>query len=275
MSVAVVFDSAGTLLRTFRVAKDIRRDELIVDVETTTLAYSCEDRALITLYLHSLDVMEAPPEQLLSEFLTAHQIGFGIACACQVITAEDVAAILYHDRHARVGDLQDCIRRVWEICKREAVVAMASGVMINQMLEGIEYAITSGGRPFRGARETIRELQKMGIATFVASGDRTDKLMRMADYLGIPHDNVHGVATPAIKAQVVRDLKTQYDTVIMVGDGINDLTALREADVAILSEQQSGNKPDSLVGAADHIIRSVTEVADIVRKLQCGTESVM
>ncbi|MDG6257583.1 MAG: HAD-IC family P-type ATPase [Methanomicrobiaceae archaeon] len=275
MSIAVVFDSAGTLLRTFRVAKDIRKGEIIEDVETTTLAYSCEERALVTLYLHSMDVMEAPAEQLLSEFLTSRQIGFGIACAWQVVTAEDVAAILYHDRLASVGDLQDCIRRVWGICKREVVVALASGVMINQMMEAIEYTITSGGRPFGGARETIRELHKMGIASYVASGDRTDKLVRMADYLGIPHDNVHGVATPSIKAQVVRDLKSQYDTVVMVGDGINDLTALREADVAILSEQQSCNKPQALIDAADHIVRSVTEVADIVRKLQCGTESAL
>ncbi|KQC03308.1 MAG: haloacid dehalogenase [Methanoculleus sp. SDB] len=268
MSVAVVFDSAGTLLHTYRVAKDLIQDSIMVDIETTTLAYACEGRALVTLYVHSRDIIDAAPETLLSSYITEHHTPFGIACSCQVVTGDQVKAALADDRRAHIGDLQDCIRMVWKSCRKEAVVAMASGVMINLVLGGIEFVITSGGRPFPGARSTIRRLQEMGVATYIASGDRTDKLVRIADYLGIPHDNVHGVATPAIKAQVVDDLRTQYDTVVMVGDGINDLNAMYTADLAILSEQQSGKKPSPLYDAADHVITKVTEVVDIVASLK-------
>ncbi|MBN1194738.1 MAG: HAD family hydrolase [Methanomicrobiaceae archaeon] len=268
MSVAVVFDSAGTLLHTFRVAKDIINDSIMVDIETTTMTYTCDDRALITLYVHSRDIIDADPGMLLSSYIREHNTHFGIACSCQVITADQVWAALSGDRRAHISDLQECIRMVWKSCRKEAVVAMASGVMINLTLGGIEFAITSGGRPFPGARSTVRRLQEMGVATYIASGDRTDKLVRIADYLGIPHDNVHGVATPAIKAQVVEDLKTQYDLVVMVGDGINDLTAMHTADIAILSEEQSRKKPAPLYDAADHVITKVTEVADIVASLE-------
>lgn len=264
MSVAVVFDSAGTLLYTYRVAKDVKSGNLEKGVETTELAYSFESRILVLLYAHSMEIIAAPPDMLLSRFLTEHNVGFGVACASQVVTAEQIARLLYHDTAARIGDLQDCIRTVWAVCKKETIVAMNSGVMLNQTTEGIEYVITSGGRPFVGAKETVEALQRMGIATYIASGDRTEKLVRMADYLGIPHDNVHGVATPAIKAQIIEDLKRQYDLVVMVGDGINDIDAMRRADIAILSEQQSSNKPPELYRAADHVIRSVTEVADIL-----------
>lgn len=270
MSIAVVFDSAGTLLHTFRVAKDILHNTLLLDVETTDLTFSCDARALVTIYVHSRDIIDAPPDQLLSSYLIDHRIGFGVACSCQVITGDQVADILYHDRFARVGDLQECIRMVWKSCKKESVVAMASGVMINLTLGGIEFAITSGGRPFPGAKSTISDLQRMGVATYIASGDRTDKLVKMADYLGIPHDNVHGVATPSIKAQVVEDLKSQYDVVVMVGDGINDLSAMKKADVAILTKQQSVTKPAALEQAAHVTVSKVSEVVGIIGKINKG-----
>jgi hypothetical protein len=69
MSVAVVFDSAGTLLNTYRVAKDIRNQKLLPGIETTTLTFSSPDRVLIVLPVHSKDLMAAPPETLLSEYL--------------------------------------------------------------------------------------------------------------------------------------------------------------------------------------------------------------
>jgi len=89
----------------------------------------------------------------------------------------------------------------------------------------------------------------------------------MADYLGIPRDRVFGVATPTVKAQIVADLKAEYDRVVMVGDGINDLCAMKAADVAILSEEQSGEKYPDLYEAADYVIKSVREVVEIVKGL--------
>jgi len=53
----------------------------------------------------------------------------------------------------------------------------------------------------------------------------------------------------------------------MVGDGINDLTAMKEADIAILTEQQYSKKPKILEDEADYIIKDVSEVIDIVKKI--------
>ena len=87
MSVAVVFDSAGTLLNTYRVAKDIRNNKLLPGIETTTLTFSSPDRVLIVLPVHSQDLMAAPPEAILSEYLVRHDIGFGISCTRKITTA--------------------------------------------------------------------------------------------------------------------------------------------------------------------------------------------
>jgi Cu+-exporting ATPase len=93
----------------------------------------------------------------------------------------------------------------------------------------------------------------------------------MADHLGIPRDRVYGVATPTVKAQIVNDLRQEYDRVLMVGDGINDLHAMRNADIAILTIQQPGERPEELFKEADYIVKNVSEVVTIVRELLSST----
>jgi Cu+-exporting ATPase len=268
MSVAVVFDSAGTLLNTYRVAKDIRNHKLLPGIETTTLTFSSPDRVLIVLPVHSKDLLASPPDTLLSDYLIRHDIGFGISCTRKITTSEEIGDILYADDRARVGDLQECIRNVWTVCKEESVVTLNSGAIINMAKRGIEFAITAGGWPFDGAKEAITALHRMGVPTFIASGDRVTKLERMADHLGIPRDRVYGVATPTVKAQIINDLRQEYDRVLMVGDGINDLCAMRNADIAILTVQQPGDRPEDLYKEADYVVKSVMEVVTIVQDLQ-------
>ena len=127
--------------------------------------------------------------------------------------------MLYTDTRTHVGDLQECIRNVWGVCQEEAILSLNSGAILNMAHKAIEFTITAGGWPFEGAKETITALHKMGVPTFIASGDRSTKLEIMADHLGIPRDRVYGVATPSVKAQIVADLKNEYDHVVMIGDG--------------------------------------------------------
>jgi soluble P-type ATPase len=267
MSIAVVFDSAGTLLHTYRMAKDVVSGEFLPDVETTMLTFSDPHRVLCVIHAHSHGIMAAPPDQLFSAFLREHQIGFGISCTRRVVEAEDIGMILHHDTRAKMGDMQECMRIIWSKIREEAIVALNSGVIVHTGLGRIEFTVTAGGTPFPGARETIRELHHRGIATFIASGDREAKLERMADYLGIPRDRVFGIATPTVKERIVRDLKEEYDTVMMVGDSINDLLAMRSADIAVLTEQQQSDKPEELIGAVDYRIHDVRDVLGIVGTL--------
>jgi Cu+-exporting ATPase len=211
--------------------------------------------------------MAAPPELLLADYLKRHDIGFGISCTRKITTADEIGDLLYADDHARVSDLQECIRNVWTVCRAESVVTLNSGAIINMAQRGIEFTISAGGWPFDRAKEAITALHRMGVPTFIASGDRVTKLERMADHLGIPRDRVYGVATPTVKAQIVSDLRQEYDQVLMVGDGINDLCAMQNADIAILTIQQPGDRPEELYRAADYVVKSVDEVVTIVQNL--------
>ena len=267
MSVAVVFDSAGTLLNTYRVAKDICNKKLLPGIETTTLTFSSPDRVLVVLPVKSKMMIDTPSDTLLSDYLIEHNMSFGVSCTRRITTAEEIGDVLYADKTARVGDLQECIRNVWTVCKAESVVTMNSGAIINMALGAVEFTITAGGWPFDGAKETITALHRMGVPTFIASGDRVTKLEKMADHLGIPRDRVYGVATPTVKAQIVSDLKQEYDKVLMVGDGINDLCAMRNADIAILTIQQAGDRPEELYAVADYVVKDVGAVLPIVKEL--------
>ena len=267
MSVAVVFDSAGTLLNTYRVAKDISNKKLLPGIETTTLTFSSPDRVLVVLPVQSKVMIDTPSDTLLSEYLVQHDMGFGVSCTRKITTAEEIGDVLYKDKQARVGDLQECIRNVWTVCKAESIVTLNSGAIINMAQGAIEFAITAGGWPFDGAKETITALHRMGVPTFIASGDRVTKLEKMADHLGIPRDRVYGVATPTVKAQIVSDLRQEYDKVLMVGDGINDLCAMRNADIAILTIQQAGDRPEELYAVADYVVKDVGAVLPIVQEL--------
>lgn len=267
MSIAVVFDSAGTLLHTFRMAKNVINGSLYPDIETTMLTFADDNRVLCVVNAHSRDIMAAHPDYLFSSFMTDLGISFGISCTRRVVEADDIGRMIKGDTRARLGDMQECMRIIWAKIREESIVALNSGVIVNIGLGGIEFTVTAGGTPFPGAEETIRTLHHMGVATFIASGDREAKLERMADYLGIPHDRVFGVATPTIKERIVRDLKETYDTVVMVGDSINDLLAMRAADIAVLTEQQCSAKPDELLAVADYRISDLRDIIGIVTLL--------
>jgi Cu+-exporting ATPase len=265
--IAVVFDSAGTLLRTWRTAKAIASGEILPDVQTTTLTTGSPDRVLTMLPIRPRAIMTEPPETLLSTYLVAHGCGFAISCANRAVTADEVGAALHGDLRARCRDLQDCIRAVWSCCREEPVVALNVGVIVNLAIPGIEYAIATGGVPFEGAVEAVRALGASGVEVFVASGDRVEKLLPMTRRLGIPDERVHGTATPSGKAAIVRRLREDHDLVLMVGDGENDVAAMREADLGVLSVQQPGHRSSSVRTAAGRTITDLAEVVDIVAEM--------
>ncbi len=137
-------------------------------------------------------------------------------------------------------------------------MALNAGVIVNLALPGIEYTIATGGVPFPGAVEAVSGLSALGADVYVASGDRVEKLLPMTRRLGIPDDRVHGTATPSGKAAIVRGLRERYDRVVMVGDGENDVAAMREADLGVLSLQQPGERSEIVRETAG---RTITDLS--------------
>jgi Cu2+-exporting ATPase len=80
------------------------------------------------------------------------------------------------------------------------------------------------------ALETVRALNREGLAVSVLSGDSPDQTKRLARELGI--DGVHGGLSAEGKLAELRSLQHGGRVVLAVGDGLNDGPLLAGADVS-------------------------------------------
>lgn len=77
----------------------------------------------------------------------------------------------------------------------------------------------------------IKEMQDMGIDLYMLTGDNEATAKAIAQQTGIKHYKAE--VLPQHKADFVKELQQKGKVVAMVGDGINDSTALATADVSI------------------------------------------
>jgi Cu+-exporting ATPase len=81
------------------------------------------------------------------------------------------------------------------------------------------------------AKETIAKLKKMGYNPVMLTGDNKKTAEAVAHQLGII--DLFAEVLPADKLNVIKDLQSKGNKVTMVGDGINDAPAIKQADVGI------------------------------------------
>jgi Cu2+-exporting ATPase len=79
--------------------------------------------------------------------------------------------------------------------------------------------------------DAIRELKQLGIAVYMLTGDHGATAKAIAGKTGISFYKAEML--PEQKSAFVKELQQKGHTVAMVGDGINDSTALAQADVSI------------------------------------------
>lgn len=77
----------------------------------------------------------------------------------------------------------------------------------------------------------IKLLQQLGIDVYMLTGDNNSTAAAVAQQAGI--ENFKAEVLPQQKAEFVKQLQAEGKTVAMVGDGINDSTALAQAEVSI------------------------------------------
>jgi Ca2+-transporting ATPase len=186
--------------------------------------------------------------------------GTGAATACSKGAPETILALC--DLPApelalwrqRVRELAAGGRKVIA-CAERAVAADATST---EPAGGFTFAgLLAFADPLRpGVAEAVRECAAMGIRVVMVTGDHPATAQAIAAGIGLggteaevvaldpaedaaevlrrrPGLRVLARATPAQKLQLVRALRQQGELVAVTGDGVNDVPALREADVGV------------------------------------------
>jgi len=143
---------------------------------------------------------------------------------------------LAEDSGVDIGPIEETVERLED----EAKTAML--VVVDGRLLG---AIAVADPLKDDAPAAIRELERMGMRTAMITGDNRRTADAIARRVGISH--VLAEVMPEGKVEEVRSLQQKLGSVAMVGDGINDAPALKQADVGIAI----GTGTDVAIEAAD------------------------
>ena len=98
------------------------------------------------------------------------------------------------------------------------------------------------------AYTVIQSMKEMGYKVVLASGDKESNVKRIASRLGV--DEWYGGMKPEDKQRLVRELRIREGPVAVVGDGVNDIAALAEADASV-----AVGDVDVVIEFADAVLR--------------------
>ncbi len=152
-----------------------------------------------------------------------------------------------------------------DVSKAEAEVERLSSqgetpmyVAIDNDLAGV---ISVADKVKETSAEAIESLKKAGIKVCLLTGDNS----AAAEHIGkiVRADEVIAEVLPRDKARVVERYQAGGDTVMMVGDGINDAPALAAADVGV----GVGGGSDIAIESAD-IVLMKSDLRDVYRAIK-------
>lgn len=219
---AIAFDKTGTLttgqLQVFQVisASEYTQDDVLktaASVESSSehpIGKTIVQAACDLNWVSAIQVQAIPGQGIV-----------GIAQEQQITVGNAVFVQQY------VTNLPEKLREIAQYWEQEGktVVWVARGVEVMGVI-----AIADEVRSQAAA--TITRLKKLGVEQIVMlTGDNEETAQNVAKAVGI--DQVYAQLLPEDKLDVICLLQQKYQTVAMVGDGINDAPALAQASIGI------------------------------------------
>jgi heavy metal translocating P-type ATPase len=153
------------------------------------------------------------------------------------------------------------VRRTWQGGKK-----MLAFIAINGRPKGV---VVFGDRVRPGVVSMINELASLGVKkAMMLTGDDTENAQAVAEEAGLTDFKAN--LLPQEKVSTVRELKEEYQNVIMVGDGINDAPALASATVGVAM----GARGAAISAEAADIVLLVDDVTRVSRAIKIGSRTI-
>lgn len=227
----IVFDKTGTLTR---------GEPSVTDVESGTwdLAIDGDGLSPTDRLLRWAAIAEKNSEHPLGEAIVREAEARGLS----LVEAESFNAIPGHGIEAQVEGQNVLLgnRKFMRergilfaslMARAEALEADGKTVMFVAVARQLAGLIAVADTLKEHSAEAIHQLHRLGMGVAMITGDNRRTAEAIARQVGIDH--VLAEVLPQDKAEEVKKLQVQGQTVAMVGDGVNDAPALAQADVGI------------------------------------------
>lgn len=265
MKKAIVFDNSGTLIKRYRVIKNIETNQLITDINSLDLIDKYPSLALIILQFDSIKLLDVDEDYLLSKYIIENDITFDLSFTTKPITTEQIEKIIKEEKQATAKDITEGFSILKEMMP-DSQICNGSALIIDFDEEKIAYTITSVGRFFPDVKDTIKTLKENDYEIFIASGDRSGAIKKLTELLDLPPENGFPTASTKRKGEIVEKLKNEGYEVTMVGDGLNDIKAFENSDISILTLEQQEEVSPKIIGKTDYTVKRFSEIIPILLK---------
>ncbi|MGQ9759882.1 MAG: HAD family hydrolase [Candidatus Methanomethylicaceae archaeon] len=251
MRLAVVFDKSGTILNPCRVVFDIKRNELLFHITTLRLVVELGG------YLVNVRGTSAAIRR------GSRSLDLKISCAASPELPRIDKELL------RRGGILDALKKVLFEAERHcgSEVGACAALIINKQGE-VTHAVGLGGRLYEDVKRVVEAIKRADDDVFIATGNCRETTLKCAELLGIPKSFVLHDASPKEKMEFVKMLKGFYGVVVMVGNDVNDLMAMREADVSIFVNRDDASSLNSMVYDVDYILNSLNDLPRIISEIK-------
>ncbi len=251
---AVVFDKTGTLTE-----GKMTVSEIFGSKDTLLYAAAAESGSIHPISKAILEKAEEEglPTDLKIESFT-NISGKGISCTVDSKT-------LLVGKKALLEENGIALEKFGEIAENEA---KSGKTLVFVSLENkILGLITISDTLKPSAKNTIKTLKNMGFYTVLLSGDNKSCAEFVGNQLSV--DKVYSEVLTNQKAEIIKQIKTEKGSALMVGDGINDAVALTEADIGIAI----GSGSDIAIESAD-IVLMKNEPLDVCKAINLSHKTI-
>lgn len=272
---AIIFDKTGTLTEGKPKVTDFLLMDEIENVQVE-LGWRIPSGMDIKTYILSLIVsLEKGSEHVLSRAIVTHGKelkiqefkaekfqavpGFGVT---GIVDGKSVAVgtkkLMEREKVMRCAGLDDQGERLLGEAKTLASVG----------IDGKNVALIAIADTLKEhSAEAVNRLQRMGIETYMITGDHPKTAAAIGKIVGI--SNIMAEVLPKDKAKKVKELQANGMVVAMVGDGINDAPALAQADLGIAL----GSGTDVAIETGG-IVLIKDDLRDVVRAIALSRKTV-
>lgn len=251
MRAAIVLDKSGTILKACRVVTDIRENKTFFHVNTL--------KFVVDIGGFLVNVKSTS-----SAIKKGSRLKFGkVICASSNVLPKISEEILKEEK------VSEALKKVTIEAERHcgSEIGTCAALILNR--EGLPtHAVGLGGRIYGDVREVVEAFRRSDDDVFIATGNCREATLRCAKILGIDRRFVLADASPREKRDFVEMLRGFYGLVVMVGNDINDLLALREADISILVRREEPDGVEAVPSEVDYIISSLRELPKIVYEIK-------